>query len=35
MINDTLDLSRLDAGGLRVQIDDQDLAPIASDSSPR
>jgi PAS domain S-box-containing protein len=32
MINDTLDLSRLDAGGLRVHIDDQDLAPIASDS---
>ncbi|MFX1679549.1 CHASE domain-containing protein [Mitsuaria sp. CC2] len=32
MINDTLDLSRLDAGGLRVQIDDQDLAPIVSDS---
>ncbi|WP_431048607.1 CHASE domain-containing protein [Roseateles sp. L2-2] len=32
MINDTLDLSRLDAGGLRVQIDDQDLGPIASDS---
>ncbi|WP_431263714.1 ATP-binding protein [Roseateles chitinivorans] len=32
MINDTLDLSRLDAGGLRVHIDDQDLGPITSDS---
>ena len=32
MINDTLDLSRLDAGGLRVQIGDQELAPIVSDS---
>jgi PAS domain S-box-containing protein len=32
MINDTLDLSRLEAGGLRVKIDDQDLTPIVSDS---
>nr|WP_297529923.1 CHASE domain-containing protein [uncultured Roseateles sp.] len=32
MINDTLDLSRLDAGGLHVRIGDQDLAPIVSDS---
>jgi len=32
MINDTLDLSRLDAGGLKVRIDDQDLTPIALDS---
>ncbi|MDH0863225.1 MASE1 domain-containing protein [Mitsuaria sp. GD03876] len=32
MIDDTLDLSRLDADQLRVQIDDQDLEPIAADS---
>ncbi|WP_416760888.1 ATP-binding protein [Roseateles sp. So40a] len=32
MINDTLDLSRLDAGGLRVKIEPRDLAPLVSDS---